>query len=409
MLAFRGKTDDRIIFSSHEIKGYGIDPSKLSGLGLLLIAPSTSVYEKEKSYNFLHLPMQEYCSAFYLSALTDKEQFDCFKKYQIYGSFRMIRGFYSGITRLRNKHTLHCMLPSKWVESHYRKRRIIELLHCVYEAHNDEMCHVVGNHLDGNIDLSFCVLDQMSCSALGYLLKQYNGPLKLIRLVGCHIDDEGSRILLNSLLSRRDNSYSSEFDLCADDITDKSSLFASLLSSNYPITKLDVSSSELSSSTDIIFKSLHYNSVLRELLLRNTSLRSSDMQSLGQILTSNSALGVMDISYNDIGPDGCQYLADCSNISLNELRMSRCKLGVGGADKIGIMLCRSSIISVDLGKNSIGDVGVEKLVEHLKSNEIIKHLGLWDNGITSNSAITSRSYLPSTIPLLIVLSWVLIH
>ena len=62
------------------------------------------------------------------------------------------------------------MLPSKWVESRYRRRRIIELLHCVYEAYNDEVCHVVGNHLDGNIDLSVCKLDQISCSVLGYLL-----------------------------------------------------------------------------------------------------------------------------------------------------------------------------------------------------------------------------------------------
>ena len=51
-------------------------------------------------------------------------------------------------------------------------------------------------------------------------------------------------------------------------ITDKSSsLIASLLSSNYPITKLNVSWSKLSSSTDIIFKSLHHNTVLTELLL----------------------------------------------------------------------------------------------------------------------------------------------
>ena len=387
MLAFRGKKDDQIIFSSHEIKGYGIDPNRLSGLGLLLIAPSTSVYGREKSYNFLHLTVQEYCSAFYLSMLTDKEQFECFKKYQLFESFQMIWRFYSGITRLRNKHTLRCMLPSKWVESHYRKRRVIELLHCVYEAHNDEVCHVVGNHLDGNIDLSGCKLDQISCSALGYLLERCRGTL--VNLCYYHIGDEGYRILSNSLLSHHDNSYSSEFELnlYGNGITDKSSsLIASLLSSNYPITKLDVGNNKLSSSTDIIFKSLHHNTVLTELLLMNTSLRSSDMQSLGQMLTSNNTLSVMDISDNDIGPDGCQYLADCRNISLNKLRMSGCKLGVSGADKIGIMLCHSSITSVNLSGNSIGDVGVEKLVEHLKSNKTIKHLNLWDNNITSNGA-----------------------
>jgi len=258
----------------------------------------------------------------------------------------------------------------------------------VYEAHNDEVCHIVGNHLDGSIDLSFCKLDQSSCISLGYLLEQCRGTLKLFNIAYCFIGDEGCRILLNSLLSHHDNSYSSEFELNLDfnEITNQSSsLFASLLSSNYPITKLDVGFNKLSSSTNIIFKSLHHNTVMTELF---TSLRSSDMQSLGQMLTSNNTLSVMDISDNDIGPDGCEYLADCRNISLNELIMRGCKLGVSGADKISKMLYHNkSITSVDLGDNSIGDDGVKKLVEHLKSNKTIKHLGLWDNNITSNGAI----------------------
>ena len=135
-----------------EIKGYGIDDSKLSGLGLLLIAPSTSVYGREKSYNFLHLTVQEFCAAFYISKLPDKEQYECFKKYQFYNSFQMIWRMYScSVTELKNKDIFHHMLLSKWVKSRYRKRRIIELLHCVYEAHNDEVCKVLDNHLDGII------------------------------------------------------------------------------------------------------------------------------------------------------------------------------------------------------------------------------------------------------------------
>ena len=384
LIAYRGREDDRIIYSSREIKGYGIDVNKLSGLGLLLIAPSTSVYGREKSYNFLHLTVQEFCAAFYISKLPDKEQYDCFKKYQFYDSFQMIWKLYSGITSLKNKDIFHHMLPSKWVKSRYRKRRIIELLHCVYEAHNDEVCNVVGNRLDSNIDLSFYRLDQISCSALGYL---YRGGLRVVQLVGCYIGNEGCRILLNSLLSYHNNS--SKFDLILDynEITDKSSsLIASLLLSNYPITKLDVSWNELSSSTDIIFKSLHHNNALTELCVGYISLRSSDIQSLGLMLTSNNTLSVMDISGNDIVPD---YITDWRNISLSKLIMYDCKLGVSGADKIGKMLYiyhNKSITYVNLGMNSIGDEGVEKLVEHLKSNKAITHLGLQDNSITSNGA-----------------------
>ena len=385
LIAYRGREEDKIIFSSCELESYGIDDSKLSGLGLLLIAPSTSVYGREKSYNFLHLTVQEYCTAFYISKLPDKEQYECFKKYQFYDSFQMIWRMYSGITRLRNKDIFHHMLPSKWVESHYRKRRIIELLHCVYEAHNDEVCNVVGNHLDGNIDLSWCRLNQISCSALGYLLKEYRGALKVVQLNHCCIGDEGCMILLNSFLSRDGSSYSSKFELIlkANGITDKSySHIASLLSSNYPITKLNVSGNKLSSSTDIIFKSLHYNNVLTELLL--PYMRPSDVQLLAQMLTSNNTLSIMDIRGNHIAP---QYIIEWRNVSLNKLIMYNCKLGVSGADKIGKMFYHNkSITSVDLGDNRIGDEGVEKLVEHLKCNKTIKHLDLRANNITSNGA-----------------------
>ena len=388
LIAYRGREEDKIIFSSCELESYGIDDSKLSGLGLLLIAPSTSVYGREKSYNFLHLTVQEYCAAFYISKLPDKEQYECFKKYQFYDSFQMIWRMYSGITRLRNKDIFHHMLPSKWIKLCYRKRRIIELLHCVYEAHNDEVCNVVGNHFDGNIDLSGCTLDQISCNALGYLLKEYRGALNLVQLNNCYIDDDCCRILLNSLLSRHDNSYSPKFELILhnNDITDKSSsLIASLLSSNYPITKLNVNFNKLSSSTDIIFKSLHHNNVLTELLLWYTPLRSSlNIQPLGQMLTSNNTLSVMNISSNDITP---QYITEWRDVSLNKLIMYNCKLGDSGADKIGEMLYHNkSITYVDLGGNIIGDQGVEKLVEHLKSNKTIKHLDLRNNNITSNGA-----------------------
>ena len=391
LIAYRGREDNKIVFSSREIKGYGIDANKLSGLGLLLIAPYPTVHGTEKSYNFLHLTVQEYFAAFYTSNLSDKEQYNCFKKHQFNDNFQNIWRMYSGITRLRNKDIFSQMLPSKWVESQYRKKIIINLLHCVYEALDDKLCHDLGSHLEGNIDLSMRSLDQIGCAALGHLLEQYRGALKHVRLNHCGIDDEGCSILLNLLLSH-DNSYFSNFELSfwSNKIADKSSLLmASLLSANYAITKLDIGRirNTLSSSTDKLFKALHQNNVLTELFLRFSSLRSSDMQSLWQMLTINNTLRVMDISGNDIGSDGCEYLADCGNISLNKLIMDNCKLGVSGADKIGKMLYHNkSITSIGLGHNSICDNGVEKLVEYLKFNKTVKHLGLWDNKITSSGA-----------------------
>ena len=65
----------------------------------------------------------------------------------------MVWKFYSGITRLSNKEILNCIpLSYKPVKSSLTKGRIKHLMDCVYEAHSNDVCQMVGDHLEGNID-----------------------------------------------------------------------------------------------------------------------------------------------------------------------------------------------------------------------------------------------------------------
>ena len=393
-IAYRGRVDSRIIFSSRDIKGYGIDASKMSGLGLLLIAPSTSVYGREKSYNFLHLTLQEFCAAFYVSKLLPVDQLECFKNFKFNENFKMVWKFYSGITGLKNKEVLCHMLPSKLtlMYSYYRGRRTIEFLHYLYEAQNVELCQLVGNHLDGSIFLyGYKQLDVMDCTTVGYLLEQYRGEMKQIICKKCNIGNDCFRILVNSLLSRPDK-YSSHFllDFHDHELTrDRScSLTASLLSSDLPIIALDMGGAGYKISMDTtLSSSLHHSTTLKELYLNNFGLRPEHMPLLEQVLTNNNTLSVLDVSSNDIGPDGCQHLADVRNTSLSVLIMNSSHIGGDDADNIGRMLYHNkSIRSIDLGYNHIEDDGLKRLVEHLKSNTTLKRLDLTSNDITSIGA-----------------------
>ena len=392
LIAYRGRVDDRIIFSSRDIKGYGIDASKMKGLGLLLIAPSTSVYGREKSYNFLHLTLQEFCTALYISKLCAQEQLECFNRFKFKNTFKMIWRFYSGITGLTNNDMLSQMLPSKLtpINSHYRGKRTMELLHHVYEAQNDDVCQLVGNHLDGRVFLFGNKLDVIDCTAVSYMFKQCR-DLKLVNCRNIYINDDCFRILVNSLLSHSDK-YSSHLhlDFYNHNLTrDKScSLIASLLSSNLPITILNMGCGYELGLDTILCNSLNQNKMLKELYLHRTGLQPEDMQLLGQALSNNNTLSILDISYNYfIGPDGCQYLANVRNTSLGDLKMIECSVGVDGADHIGKMLLHNeSITSVNLSDNSIGDDGVKMLVEHLMLNTALKQLDLGLNRITSIGA-----------------------
>ena len=393
LIAYKGRVDDRIIFATRDIKSYGIDTSKISGMGLLVIAPSTSVYGREKSYNFLHLTLQEFCAAFYISKLPSQEQLECFNQFKFNENFRMIWRFFSGITGLRNIDLLYNILPTKLtlVSSSYRGRRTMELIHRVHEAQNDDVCQLVGSHLDGKIFLFGYELDMIDCTAVGYLLEQYWGEVKLINCKDCDIDDDCFRILVNSLLSHSGN-YSSHLQLDINNhrlTKDKfCSLIASLLSSNIPIASLDMGNGYRTGIDTTLCNSLHHNNMLKELHLDWKGLHPEHMQLLGQSLSNNNTLSVLDISGNDdIGPDGCQHLADVRNTSLSELMMEGCGVGVDGADHIGKMLLHNkSITFIDLSINHIKDDGVKMLVEHLMTNTTLKHLDLESNGITSIGA-----------------------
>ena len=392
LIAYRGRVDDRIVFSSRDLKGYGIDASKIIGLGLLLIAPSTSVYGREKSYNFLHLTLQEFCAAFYISKLPTQDQLECFKQHKYRDNFKKIWRFYSGITGLRNNSLLYEMLPSKLilVYSHYRGKRTIELLHRVYEAQNADVCQLVGSHLDGKFFLFGYELDKTDCTAVGYLLKQYRGEVKLVNCRKCYIDDDCFEILVNSLLSHSGN-YSSHLQLDFNDhylTMDKScSLITSLLSSNLLIVSLDMGNEDGFDIYSTLCNSLHHNNILKELVLNKAGLQPKQMQLLGKSLSNNNTLSVLDISNSNVGPDGCQHLANVRSTSLSELIMMDCGVGINGANHIGKMLVRNkSTLSIDLSYNNIKDDGVKMLVEHLASNTTLKKLDLECNDITSIGA-----------------------
>ena len=80
------------------------------------------------------------------------------------------------------------------------------------------------------------------------------------------------------------------------------------------------------------------NATLKELCLNFSGLHPEHMQLLGKALSNNHALSVLDISGNNIGPDGCQHLADVRNTSLSVLIMYRNYIGFEGTDYISRML-----------------------------------------------------------------------
>jgi len=305
----------------------------------------------------------------------------------------MVWRFYSGITKLNNKEILNCVpLPYKLVKSHLTESRIQHLMDCVYEAHNSELCQIVGDHLDGNIPY------HNETQVIGHFLTQYTGKVLKIhndRAFDEWLRDDQFQLLINSLQRRQSQSqhFNDNFILYITSNWIAHQSFFSLvqLLSTHPIAELNICGINFQSTSDVDCPSGY----------RNSSAHLSDIQLLSQLFTSSNTLSVLDISYTDIGPKAAACFADLRNVLICDLRMAMCQLGPAGADKIGEMLYHNnSIVSIDLRWNNIEDSGVERLVYHLNKKNKLQHLNLEDNKITAVGANHLRRLIATDRPTL---------
>ena len=400
-VAYKGVCDEKIIFSSVDLHNMGIIENQISGLGLLLVAPSTSIYGMKKSYNFLHMTLQEFCAAWHLSKFSTEEQM---KLFSFYFNSKFARGslnginsdiiwkFYSGITQLKDVNIEKIIFPHEYA---LVKKKLIKLIELSYEAGNDLLCQNVSNYFNGVIDLSYNLFDSnYNINSLEYFLSQYQGNIEYIMFGSSYSSDDANNKKIFELIV---SSLEKVLILKNNDLV-------------FNVSLSGISARSFSALANLLSGHQHH---IVELYFENFC--KEHLYLLPQMLCSNKILKVLSIERSSLGCEGADCLANCKNLHLQELRLSFCKLGgpdpiekkgyeilkmlgwsfcklgTSGADQIGKMLSQnSSILYIDLSYNNIDDDGVERLVHHLKDNRTLQSLDLRGNHMTPLSAIYLR-------------------
>ena len=165
-VAFHGVMKNQATFSAEELEQSGL-PKELHTLGLIQGVESFVSLQKNISYNFLHLSVQELLASFYISKLPVQEEMQTFK--ELFGEprFAAVFRFYAAFTKLKTagiREIVGSIVKEK------KKNKLVYLIHGLYEAQDVSLSQFVISQFSGHLDLSQNSLSPVDCLSLGYFL-----------------------------------------------------------------------------------------------------------------------------------------------------------------------------------------------------------------------------------------------
>ena len=436
-VAFDGLVKDKIVFTFEELPVLCKDDPTCYGL-----LQSTECYSAEEigaptqSFNFLHLGIQEYFAAKYVTTLPEDEVYTLLKE-----SFIVTQPYYnpdSKSVRLSSMWILYCGITSGQCKTlrHYLGLsttypvtpqqgprvisqnilkdpvKVLYVFQCFQEAQDDVLCEVLSKSFDsGVIDISDHRLLPHQVVSLGFFLTRSCRKWKELNLSNCQIGDHGMSILHRYFCG--DKLEITKINLGKNNLTKASShlignivshiqLHTILLNNNNTNVR-DISTAVVNTSTIKVLE-IDNNGItsqetkvisdmiihLEELYIRNNKLGDDGAELLSTGITSSITLRVLDISSNNIGSSGTTAIANAltNNTSLEELYMSYNKVG---DHEVGVLvekiLQAKTLRKLDISRNYIGPSGTMAIANSLPKNTSLEHLYVGDNDVGQTGAI----------------------
>ena len=166
LLAYRGVRENKVTFSTTDLQYYCL-PTELSTLGLIQGVESFAITGKFKSYNFLHLSVQELLAAFHISKYPPAGQVKIFNELFEKPRFSAVFQFYAAFTKLQSEGVRSVVAR---IVQRKRTLLLLSLLRCLYEARDPSLCKFVAAQLNGELDLSKKSLSPVDCLSVSYFL-----------------------------------------------------------------------------------------------------------------------------------------------------------------------------------------------------------------------------------------------
>ena len=332
-LSLQALHKNQLIFTLDEVKQFCPQvesiPGALNAFGLLQAIEHVSIFETTKTFNFLHLSLQEFLAANYITTLTPHEELSILEKYFWQGSHSNMFTIYISLTKGQRSSFRKFLtggddtiaIHSKFLDD---KLKSIHLYRCFNEANGDDrVCSTIESNFSNgiiiflNTTLSTNDIENISIFLTCSSIKQW----KRLDLGSCHIRDVGLRILHRILLQSAitieylwlyRNDLSSSSDGCLADIVIKCRVKVLNINYNTNIGQTEEFFPTISSSS---LEALYINDI-------NLSSRAAIMifTALKEKKTKLKELSMRD---NDVTDEACDVIAETLQVNIHGNKISK--------------------------------------------------------------------------------------